>query len=344
MIKRFLIAIYLVSFSVFTLSAQVSLEDYRRSTVEVDPVILGASLVVPGLALTSVDRSREATLILLARTVATGLMAYPAVDQWGDFENLWAGDLSGSELSRVKRNAALFIGGGIGNVAGWITEVLTARKTALRSAGAANYLIDVVYEGDPSQDVRSRRLVEYLNVLAAGTAPDRAEIVVRSGMEFLTRYPFEDEVPEVSVLVGRSAIEGGASGERQNALRLILRARSLFPESEYASELARTAFELAETVGAPDPGRGRLASPDEDTVDEEVLMYHHLLGLRDRWISAEDGNSRDLWRSFVVLETETFLRHFPGTEYQREVYGLLGDAYSGAPSRAGLRAAELPSN
>ena len=220
-------------------------------------------------------------------------------------------------------------------MAAWMTEVLVARSTAIRTAGAANHLMDVVYGGEPSDELRPRRLAMYLRHLSLGTAPDRDEIIFRAGTEFLGRYPFDEYAAEVTVLLGRAVLRSGTRDDQVGALRLLIRAQRLFPDDPFGIEVARTAFQLATVVGESiEPIEPISSGETESRRAPEERFYNHIVRLQERRSAAETRQGEELWQSYVILESEEFIRLFPKSEYRSEIYQIMGSAYEGTPARA----------
>jgi len=300
--------------------SQSSLDDYRRSLYRIDAATVGISFFIPGFSLLEVDRPKQALLLGGFRLAGMAGMGTAMARQWTDMDAVWSGNLDAAQTDRLAGNAAIFASGAALMMGSWMTEILMARTIARRESSAAQHLIATLGPQQNGYVPDAPRWAWYISALAAGTAPDAPDQVIRNGTAYLRWYLFKPEAAEVAYHTGRALHR---NGQDLRAVFLLLRAlwmhagRADADKTILAAQEALAGTDLEESTGnalrellrAPEiqsPAAAYFSLLERIAEIDDPLTGKELLRLADEYLAAVPEAQRDP-RFFCLLRNATTL-------------------------------------
>jgi tetratricopeptide (TPR) repeat protein len=222
------------------LPEEMSYEEYRELSRNVDFFTMFMSMWVPGYGLFQVERPGLAWGIVGARTVGYGMMAAALYRQWDDMEDLGRlASLGGEEFDAFLLNSLLFGSGVVINGMGWAADVLGAYHIAKWEEDFVIYkygLRTALGEGEAEE-----RDIEYIRKLVLQDDPYVEDDLLRELRRYTAAYPDGAHRDEAEFYLGT------AYAGRNNDARALLHCARVFlfhPDSGFAEAARRHAVRL----------------------------------------------------------------------------------------------------
>ena len=222
------------------LPQDMTYEEYRELTRNVDFFTMFMSMWVPGYGLFQVERPEFAWAVVGARAVGYGLMGAAVYRQWDDIRDLGRlSSLSNGQYREFLTNALLFSGGVFLNGMGWAADVLGAYHIAKWEKDFVIYKYGL-QDGLKSGNAERER-IEYIRKLVLQDGRYVEEDLLRELKRYVAEHPKGRYRAEVEYYLGTAY-----TGLEQPARALLHFSRSFlfYPDSRFASSSRREAIRL----------------------------------------------------------------------------------------------------
>ncbi len=290
-------------------------EEYRQLTRNVDFFTMFMSMFIPGYAMFQVERPALGWTIAGTRIAGTGLMVAAIARQWNDWQDLRdLDDLEPPSYRRFRNNAFLFAGGIFVNAVAWAADVAGAYRIANEDRNFVIYkygLREGLHPGDELAEI------EYIRGLLLQDSDSEAR--VRGEFEHaLSRYaeqfPNGDYRAEVEYYRGSLAFR---TGEPARALLHLSRQIYFFPDRRFTPQSQHLAARIvaAERTRWPDDwalllemfGAEEVAFADRsgetvaDAIDPEGAEYaDRIRDYLEKFAELQDPEFADLYIEEVL--------------------------------------------
>ena len=227
-------------------------EEYRQLTRNVDFFTMFMSMFIPGYAMFQVERPALGWTIAGTRIAGTGLMVAAIVRQWNDWQDLRDLDnLEPPSYRRFRNNAFLFAGGVFVNAVAWAADVAGAYRIANEDRNFVIYKYGLRRGLEPGDEHAE---IEYIRGLLLQDSDSEARVRGELG-QALARYaalfPSGEYRAEVEYYRGSLAFR---TGEPARALLHLSRQIYFFPDHRFTPQSQHLAARIvaAERTRWPD--------------------------------------------------------------------------------------------